>query len=153
MPEPVTFTREQLYELVWQKPLSRVAEEYAISNVGLAKICGRAGVPTPSRGYWALLEAGRAPARPPLPKGPSIPNIRLTPRTDAPVTPEHDPLSARLAEEKRPENRVAVPERLHSPGELVAAAKAALQAAKEDSIGFVAPPPCSSSVRSRGPRR
>lgn len=140
MPEPVTFTREQLYELVWQKPVSRLAEEYAISNVGLAKICGRARVPTPPRGYWALLEAGRAPARPPLPNGPSAPSIRLMPRAAAPIAPEHDPLAARLAEEKRPENRVVVPERLHAPSELVAAAKTALHAAKEDSIGFVAPP-------------
>jgi hypothetical protein len=150
MSEPVTFTREQLYELVWQKPISRLAEEYAISNVGLGKICARAGVPTPPRGYWALLEVGRAPARPPLPKGPSVPLIRLIPRAAAPATPEHDPLSARLADEKRPENRIVVPDRLTSPSELVAAAKAALHAAKEDSIGFVAPPSgCLSIVVSR----
>lgn len=140
MSEPVTLTREQLYELVWQKPVSRLAEEYAISNVGLAKICVRAGIPTPPRGYWALLEAGRAPAKPPLPKGPGVPTIRLMPRAAAPIAPEHDPLAVRLANEKRPENRIVVPERLHSPSELVAAAKAALHAAKEDSIGFVAPP-------------
>jgi hypothetical protein len=140
MSEPVTFTREQLYELVWQKPVSRLAEEYAISNVGLAKICGRAGIPTPPRGYWALLEAGRAPARPPLPKGPSVLIIRLMPRAAAPTAPEHDPLAARLADEKRPENRVVVPERLNSPCDLVVAAKTALQGVKEDGIGFVAPP-------------
>jgi hypothetical protein len=140
MSEPVTFTREQLYELVWQKPVSRLAEEYAISNVGLAKICGRAGVPTPPRGYWALLEAGRAPARPPLPRAPNIPNIRLMPRADPLATPEHAALSARLAEERRPENQVVVLERLSSPCELVQAAKAALQDTKGNSIGLVEPP-------------
>jgi hypothetical protein len=140
MNEPVTLTREQLYELVWQKPVSRLAEEYGISNVGLAKICGRAGVPTPPRGYWALLEAGRAPPRPPLPKLPNVPNIRLKPRAAGPAAPEPDPLAVRLAEEKRPENRIVVQERLHAPSELVAAAKTALQGVKEDSIGFVAPP-------------
>jgi crotonobetainyl-CoA:carnitine CoA-transferase CaiB-like acyl-CoA transferase len=32
----VTVTRERLYELVWQKPMARLAVEYAISDVGLA---------------------------------------------------------------------------------------------------------------------
>jgi hypothetical protein len=140
MRKPVTFTREQLYELVWQKPIYRLAEEYEISNVGLSKICGRAGIPTPPRGYWALFEVGRAPQRPPLPKKADVADIRLMPREAAPAAPTQDPLSMRLAEEQKPENRVVVPERLHAPCELVQAARAALESAKENEFGIVVPP-------------
>lgn len=53
-----TITREELYDLVWKKPISKLAVELGISDVGLSKICRRHEVPTPPRGYWARLEAG-----------------------------------------------------------------------------------------------
>jgi len=52
-------TRRTLYDLVWSKPLTKVAAELEISDVGLAKICDRHRVPTPPRGYWAKIEAGK----------------------------------------------------------------------------------------------
>lgn len=33
------FTREQFYELVWSKPMTHLAKEFAISDVALHKIC------------------------------------------------------------------------------------------------------------------
>lgn len=137
--DSVTFTREQLYELVWQKPIARLADEYSISNVGLAKICRRSGIPTPPRGYWALLEAGRAPPRPRLPTAKDAPTIRLMVRVVG-APEEKNELSMRLAEERSPENRITVPDRLSSPCELVQAAREALQAGKVDSIGFIERP-------------
>jgi hypothetical protein len=53
------FTRRELYDLVWSKPLATLAEEFGISDVGLAKICDRHRVPTPQRGYWAKVAAGQ----------------------------------------------------------------------------------------------
>lgn len=37
-----------------------------ISDVAVAKLCARLQVPKPPRGYWARIEAGQAPRRPPL---------------------------------------------------------------------------------------
>ena len=54
-----TLTRQELYELVWSTPMTKLAESFGISDVGLAKICDRHRVPTPPRGYWAKKEAGR----------------------------------------------------------------------------------------------
>jgi hypothetical protein len=51
-------TREELHQMVWQKPMSRLAEEFGISGNGLAKVCDRLDVPYPPRGYWAKREAG-----------------------------------------------------------------------------------------------
>jgi hypothetical protein len=52
-------TRRALYDLVWSKPMIKVAADFQISDVGLANICERHRVPTPPRGYWAKVEAGR----------------------------------------------------------------------------------------------
>lgn len=61
------FTRQQLYNRVWQEPVDRVAKELGISNVGLAKLCRRHNIPAPPRGAWARKAAGyavkHAPAR------------------------------------------------------------------------------------------
>ena len=54
-----SFTRRQLYELVWSKPMVTVATELGLSDVALAKICSRHRIPTPPRGYWAKLQAGK----------------------------------------------------------------------------------------------
>lgn len=52
-------TREELYALVWARPMSRLAEEFGISGNGLAKVCDRLDVPYPPRGYWAKKAAGK----------------------------------------------------------------------------------------------
>lgn len=58
-PQRRRVTREELYAMVWQKPLSRLAEELGISGNRLAKICDKLNVPYPPRGYWAKKEAGK----------------------------------------------------------------------------------------------
>jgi hypothetical protein len=68
----VTFTREQLYELVWQQAVQRVAAQHGLSDVGLAKACRRHKIPVPGRGYWAKREHGHQVARPPLPVPPPL---------------------------------------------------------------------------------
>ena len=58
-----SFTREELYRLVWSKPMTQAAAELGLSDKGLAKICDRFQVPYPYRGYWAMLAGGKKPAR------------------------------------------------------------------------------------------
>lgn len=53
------FTREELYELVWSKPMSKLAKELKVSDVGLAKTCRRSDIPTPGLGYWAKVQHGK----------------------------------------------------------------------------------------------
>lgn len=61
------FNREKLYEQVWSQPVRKVAAEYGISDVALAKTCRKLKIPRPGRGYWAKVAAGkRIKARPPL---------------------------------------------------------------------------------------
>lgn len=60
-------SRRDLYNRVWSTPMSKLARELDISDVGLAKVCRRHNIPRPPRGYWAKLAAGKAPPKPALP--------------------------------------------------------------------------------------
>ncbi|WP_170211819.1 hypothetical protein [Rhodoferax bucti] len=61
-------TREDLYELIWTTPMTKVAAQFEVSGSFLARICSILRVPRPERGYWAKLAVGKAPGRPPLPE-------------------------------------------------------------------------------------
>lgn len=62
-----SFTRSELYDLVWARPRTALAKEFGISDVAIGKYCVAARIPTPALGYWAKLQAGGKPLRPPLP--------------------------------------------------------------------------------------
>lgn len=63
-----TITRTELYERVWMTPMTILAKEYAISDVGLREACKRANIPLPPGGYWMKKQHGkRLPRKPPLP--------------------------------------------------------------------------------------
>lgn len=64
----VRYTREQLYDLVWSKPMTAIAAEFGMSSVAFAKYCKAADVPRPERGYWQQLACGQKPSKPKLPK-------------------------------------------------------------------------------------
>lgn len=67
MHKTTSFPRRDLYDMVWETPLTQLAETIGISDVALAKSCRRADIPLPGRGYWAKGERDR-PRKPPLPK-------------------------------------------------------------------------------------
>ena len=60
-------TRHDLYELIWSKPGTTLSAEFGVSDVAIAKRCKKLNVPRPSRGYWAKIESGHKPRKPPLP--------------------------------------------------------------------------------------
>jgi hypothetical protein len=62
------FTREQFYELVWSKPMTHLAKDFAISDVALHKICRKHGIPNPPLGWWAKKAAGKKVKQTPLPE-------------------------------------------------------------------------------------
>jgi len=61
-----TYTRRELYDLVWSTPIVKVAEDFGLSDRGLAKLCQRHLIPVPWRGYWARIEAGQTVTKTPL---------------------------------------------------------------------------------------
>jgi len=61
------FRPEDLYDLVWTSPVSEVAARLGASDVALAKLCRRAAIPRPGRGYWQRTESGQPIGQTPLP--------------------------------------------------------------------------------------
>ena len=59
----IVFTREQLYESVWSEPMQQLSKQVGISDVAIAKHCRKAGIPVPTRGYWAKLQSGKPVTR------------------------------------------------------------------------------------------
>ncbi len=60
-------TREELYELVWSKPIRKIALDFGVSDSAIHKACKRMEVPRPGLGHWAKVEAGKpVPEKPPL---------------------------------------------------------------------------------------
>ncbi|MGO0629293.1 hypothetical protein ACTORR_04380 [Pseudomonas sp. SAR267] len=39
-----TFTPQQLFEMVWERPVLIIAKEIGVSDVGLSKACRKAGI-------------------------------------------------------------------------------------------------------------
>lgn len=68
-----SFTREELYQLVWSESMIQLAKRFGLSDVGLAKACRRAAIPVPERGYWAKRQAGKPTIQQALPpRGPGV---------------------------------------------------------------------------------
>ncbi|TMJ49947.1 MAG: hypothetical protein E6G85_19800 [Alphaproteobacteria bacterium] len=63
-----TVSREELYQQVWSRPMTKVATEYGVTGTALKKTCSRHKIPTPERGYWAKLETGKPVRKTSLPK-------------------------------------------------------------------------------------
>lgn len=61
-------TREELYNLVWKSPITLLAKDYCMSDVGFSKVCKKLNIPLPPRGYWARVRSGQKVKTPPLPK-------------------------------------------------------------------------------------
>jgi hypothetical protein len=67
--DSLTLTRKELYDLVWSEPMTKLADRFGLSDVGLKKKCRKLNIPVPSRGYWARKQVGQKPSVIPLPKG------------------------------------------------------------------------------------
>jgi hypothetical protein len=65
-----TISRTALYDAVWTQPMTKLSQEFGVSDVGMAKACRKLAVPLPPRGYWARKAAGKPVFKPMLPPRP-----------------------------------------------------------------------------------
>lgn len=135
-------TREELYKLVWARPMVKVAAEFGVSGTALKKTCNRHKVPTPERGYWAKLEHGKAVQKTLLPKlkNAFLNHVRIAenPRRRLPATFKDAAAKAR-------QRAVLAPQQTQ-PGQAaddfehpaLAATRRAITKARSDGQGFAA---------------
>lgn len=135
-----TVQRQALYEQVWAQLMTKVAKEYGISNVALAKICKKLNVPCPWRGYWRRRETGKSvkPLLLPPNSDPTkqVATIHRTIRPDAVVQISEDALQ-RIDTEQAAEQKIEVPDRLTSPHHLLKVHLEEWRSAKVDDYGAI----------------
>jgi hypothetical protein len=134
---PIHLTRQELYAKVWTIPVRHLAQEFGLSDVGLAKLCKRRNIPTPPLGYWAKKAHGKPVSKPRLPSDPDESPIIIGARNESPAPPISlaetffDPELGKLAEaETRAEHLIQVSETLRSPHRLVALTRDRLKGVK-----------------------
>jgi len=108
--EYIHLTREALFEKIWSQPTTKLAEEYGISDVGLAKICKKLNIPRPPQGHWARKYPPKPPVLP-LAKGPTEHVIQkwIEPELELDNTQKTE-RELLIDQEKSPENLLRVTE-------------------------------------------
>ncbi|WP_240230054.1 hypothetical protein [Devosia lacusdianchii] len=100
-------TREELYELVWSQPMTKVCEQFSVSSSYMARVCSLLNVPRPPRGYWAKLAVGKAPAAEGLPD--ALPGDHLTWNEKGEPLPASPPTRPAIPRRQRSATRKRVP--------------------------------------------
>lgn len=139
IPSKRIITRLILYEQVWKRPTTLMAREFGLSDVGFAKLCKRNGIPRPPRGYWAMLQVGKAPPKTSLPMPERDWDVEISvqaPIGDAPLAVAGEGVN--LA--KNPSDEaVSVAETLHSAHPLVKASMPLLRVSRCSQYGLLIP--------------
>lgn len=124
--------RQALYDLVWSKAKTLVAKDLGISDVALGKICKKANIPVPPRGYWRMREAEQRRVRIRLPERGLGQNeiitigrergwLRQEPIGELPPLPEFsEPTASVIQRAQQLVGKVTVPRSLERPHRLVA---------------------------------
>ena len=72
---PQLWNRDELYQDVWNQPLTSLIAKYGGSVVAIGKTCRKLQIPLPGRGYWAKKAHGHPVAQQPLPKLHEVPLV------------------------------------------------------------------------------
>ena len=134
--EKQTFTRKELYDLVWSESLLSLSKKYNISDVGLRKICIRMSIPLTQNGHWQKIQFGKKVDKPSLQVTyTGDQEITLTLRSGD-TNEVADGLSHLKTLQKEIEtdlkSKLIVPEKLTNPDKLIVAAKNSLMSQKPD---------------------
>jgi hypothetical protein len=132
--------RSELYCMVWEEALSKLAPKLGLSDVGLRKICKRYDIPLPSQGYWARSLERRSPKRTPLPQPDKDWDLEFIIPPQA--TPEgqselNEKFGPQIAAESLPENQIAVVANEESRHPMTRAVAKLLEKAGVDQYGGI----------------
>ena len=132
------FTRKELYDLAWSIPMTKLAKQFGLSDVGLRKICTKHQIPTPQLGYWAKLQFGKDVKKIPLPP----PTKGVIDKVFVSISAAREMPDVVIAAEMKARETIDVkivipeepPKTLH---QMAAATKRVLRAATADDEGFI----------------
>jgi hypothetical protein len=134
----IHLSRKELYDQVWKTSMVKLAKQYGLSDVGLAKICKKHNIPRPTLGYWAKKYAGHNVHPIPLPAGDDV-TIVISPN---PYN-QNNLKSRNTSFDKHPyklnNEPITVPDRLSDPHPLIRQSSEILNASKVDEFGIITP--------------
>ncbi|MES2496256.1 MAG: hypothetical protein V4618_09080, partial [Pseudomonadota bacterium] len=84
-------SREELHQLAWSEPMTKIAERFEVSSSYLARIYTMLNVPRPERGYWQKLAVGKAPPTVPLPAARPGDELSIGVQTGPPIGAQKGP--------------------------------------------------------------
>ena len=142
MTQQIKLTREELYRKIWEKPTTKVAAEFGISDVGLAKICRKMDVPKPPLGYWRRIETGAKIEPASLPKTTTETTEFVFLYVDVLDGSDkfHQEIQAMIDREDLPENQIKIADDLENAHPLVKKTKQFYAQADADSDTLISPP-------------
>jgi len=121
MKKNIEIERNQLYKLVWSKPVVQIAKDFGISDVAVSKICKKLNIPKPGLGYWAKKQFGKRTSQTPLPplKAGDPETYTIKGSMDANLNLTSEFIEKQKAFENRPASEVKVKQSLQNSHPLV----------------------------------
>ncbi|MEW7277875.1 hypothetical protein ABW636_04715 [Aquimarina sp. 2201CG1-2-11] len=130
------YTRQELYTLIWSKPISKVIQDYALTNSAFKKICRNYDIPLPKRGYWQKLKFDKVVFQTPLSLRKKVyENIKLPYRIEGEINLEKLSELNLLIREIRNDKSlpIEVPEKLSKPDKIIVRTRDYFKNKKKDS--------------------
>jgi hypothetical protein len=120
-------TREKLYDLVWENPLSKLAKKYNLSDNGLRKVCKKLDIPLPKNGHWQKIQFNKKVIIEKLPVNNKVETsitLNFRENSETIINGEGNELNQLTKEIKAaPKNTTLFPEKLTKPNQLIIEAK------------------------------
>lgn len=125
----IHFTRQELYDLVWKKPLGQITKLYGLSSYGIRQACSTLKVPLPHASYWIQLKHGYswvAKLSEPYQGAESVEILKKKYETNVPLPVASPIVVLTKAIEKDPRAPLKVSTKLSKPHKLIQIAKDSL---------------------------
>lgn len=131
--ERIKLHRDKLYEMVWEKPMTVLAKEYGLSDVGLRKICKKMNIPLPPQGYHLRTHKGKKTPLPPAGKHEQVYEAYINRLPEEVDGSKNTKGMEEVDFEKAPANKIVVDENPVSQHKLVQVMRKHINARKNQS--------------------
>ena len=128
-----------LYKRVWEIPVTQLAKEFGLSDVGFAKICTKHNIPRPPRGYWARKAAGQRLQKAPLPNRSSEEIIEIRSNLSNQLNPAKDSKFLQHIECEQNSPPIVVAKSLRNPHPFVSQSAEILELCQPNDIRILEP--------------
>jgi hypothetical protein len=132
--ETIEITRKELYDLVWENPLSKLAKKYNLSDNGLRKVCKKLDIPLPKNGHWQKIQFNKKVIKEKLPSNNTVDasiTLKFKDKSEIFIDGEGNELNQLTKElQTTLKDTIVFPETLTKPDQLIIDAKNDLKTKK-----------------------